>query len=847
MDLIKNINSFFFDNIDDYSKRSRLSGLLISLISGNVLTSVYFFLDDNFTLMQYIGYNILILLKLMLLKYRKEFALKCIIVFDWIVIPHAVLQKDEALLRNIAIYIVTPFLIYLSQLPKKFYFIIAMCNIISVLSAKPLIDDIFQSATSMQKGVIEKLYETLIISIISSWLIEIIHFIRFNNILIRQQNTSNELEKSNHKLQKLVRELEAKNKELTRSKINLEEALKSKDQMLTGISHELRNPLNSLLGYIDLVLEDKVGIAKEHQDKLKISILCGNILLSLINDLLDASKFAADKLELNNDNSNLFNLLDKIWKINYLKIKQKNLRAELYVAKSCPKYIEIDEQRVTQILLNLLSNSIKFTEKGHIKLYITWYENSSLDDVTKPHEKFTEIIKEQEILFRNLGKNDTPNKFSEISQTPTQENLITENDYYANVHNLPKFTIPRRASCMNINQYHVIGIDKIDVANILNERFLKDPIISSSDTQGSGILKLEIIDSGCGINSEAQKKLFEPFEQEDGSVTRKYGGTGLGLFIIKKLVNKMGGIVKLYSKKLFGSNFIVAFPSKKSSEKHNEHQFVKEISNKEDFHNGKKVLIVDDNPFNLKLINDYCEKMNFTTILCLNGNEAYLKFTEHPIGFFSLVTLDIQMPELDGISTAKLIRNYEKSTLRDNKNYIPIIFISGNSQELERKECLDPNGPIRADFFFRKPIKFGDFQNTVNKILKKGKPRRKRFNILVVDDDIFNIEVITANLAKNNLIFDTACNGAEAFSKVTLRKNYFDFILMDCEMPIMDGITATKEIKKYIMNYNLHEVCIIGMTGHNDKKKIEECMNAGMIKVYCKPVSFSCLIDFILT
>ena len=411
--------------------------------------------------------------------------------------------------------------------------------------------------------------------------------------------------------------------------------------------------------------------------------------------------------------------------MNCLKIKQKKLKGELYVSKRCPKYIEIDEQRIMQILLNLLSNSIKFTEIGYIKVYIHWYENESLDNITKPHLTFDtppidKDLKSSQKSYKNIDITDQLLKESlEILQM--QEFIIRGADekYFLDEHRSLKSISPRRNICMENNEFHLIGRDKPDVASILNERFIEHSTKLCSSNM-SGILKFEIIDSGCGISLESQEKIFEPFEQEDGSVTRKYGGTGLGLFIIKKIVNKMDGIIKLYSQKNFGSNFIVAVPCKKSSEKLINMKFGSEIFNTTVTYKMKRALVVDDNPFNLKLINDYLEKMNITAILCLNGNEAYSKFTEHQLGYYSFITLDIQMPEIDGISTAKLIRTYEKSTIRmDNKSHTPIIFISGNSCEEEKEECLDPIGLIRADFFFKKPVKFKDFQNIVFKILKK--------------------------------------------------------------------------------------------------------------------------------
>jgi len=226
----------------------------------------------------------------------------------------------------------------------------------------------------------------------------------------------------------------------------------------------------------------------------------------------------------------------------------------------------------------------------------------------------------------------------------------------------------------------------------------------------NGILKCEIIDTGCGISDNAINLLFSPFTQEDGSVTRKYGGTGLGLFITKKLIEKMNGEIKVHSKKNVGSDFVVCLRCEK------DFNYVAPFI-KRQIYEKRKALVVDDDPCNHAVMAKYLEKLGIDYEGAFDGSEAFHKYASSEPGYFSFIAMDIQMPHLDGISSAKMIRDHEIREKLDTR--IPMIFISGNCREDERQEINDPKKMIRAEGFFRKPLKFADFQNIVKSILNK--------------------------------------------------------------------------------------------------------------------------------
>jgi len=207
-------------------------------------------------------------------------------------------------------------------------------------------------------------------------------------------------------------------------------------------------------------------------------------------------------------------------------------------------------------------------------------------------------------------------------------------------------------------------------------------------------------------------------------------------------------------------------------------------------------------------------------------------------GYFAFMTLDIQMPEMDGITCARLIRSYEK---HNRKEQIPIVFISGNSSEQERVQCVDFDGDIKADFFYRKPVTFAQCQHFAQAILNREAPLR----LLVVDDDPFNSFIVRQFLEREKIECDVARNGIEAMNMVTREKRQFDCILMDYEMPGLDGIGVTSQIKTFLHRHGKNNVMIIGVTCFGEEEKIKKGLSAGMARVFSKPVDFGELIGYI--
>jgi CheY-like chemotaxis protein len=258
--------------------------------------------------------------------------------------------------------------------------------------------------------------------------------------------------------------------------------------------------------------------------------------------------------------------------------------------------------------------------------------------------------------------------------------------------------------------YHVFDEESNGISNKLALHF-EGAKLKSNRSSRHGILKFEIIDTGCGISEDCREKLFNPFAQEDSSNTRKYGGTGLSLFIVKQVVEKMKGEIRVHSKKNHGSNFIVLLPCEMDIMNHNDSFKNRVIPDKK-----VKALIVDDDPGNHLVMSRYLDKLGVNYEIANDGKEAYQKYIEHEFGYYTFITMDIQMPKVDGITCAKLIREYEERN-GNFENQIHIVFVSGNCREDEIQMITDPKGLVRGAGFFRKPIKYLDLQNTINGLL----------------------------------------------------------------------------------------------------------------------------------
>lgn len=548
---------------------------------------------------------------------------------------------------------------------------------------------------------------------------------KYEEMLKTLDETNTTLRSSKNQLKQTKAELEVKSKEL-------DDLIKADDMLLVSISHELRNPLNSMIGNIELLLME-VGLSK-YKDMLEVSKISGEILLSHINNLLDVAKIKSGGLDFSPRPTKFLDLLAKAWRMNSIKILTKNLQGALHVSTNMPNQIILDSQRLTQILLNLIDNAVKFTTEGSVQVYVTWIKDDEVHNQDHTNNSFTPHsiplcesyhlvpYKTQPSIPASIGRlkssrflhsdGDTSPSSSLVGLT--EENCVPDSPM---VNLLPRFK-SNFISDLDRACYRKFAVNATNIVEQL------DPLSKKKAFKRGtrGFLQIEVIDSGCGINKEVQRKLFKPFMQGDSSITRDKSGLGIGLFITKHLLEKMRGSITIVSEKNVGSNFCVRIPcdiKEEGSGRINSGTTASQIESLSVSQTigSPKALIVDDNSYNQVILQNYLQKMNIQSEIANDGLQALQKFKQNSYDY-SLIFMDLQMPVMDGFSASKAIRNYEAEIRM--KCSVPIIIVTGNATDFEKKECLNPEGKIRASFFFTKPFSFAECEMCVKHVLNES-------------------------------------------------------------------------------------------------------------------------------
>jgi signal transduction histidine kinase len=533
------------------------------------------------------------------------------------------------------------------------------------------------------------------------------------------EKSNEELNEMNQKLKNTLSLLEVKNKELN-------EAIKTRELFIAGVSHEFRNPLNSMMGNIELLsLDIKDPKWKEMLNTCKI---CGDVLLGLINNVLDVAKINAEKLELSFHSINFYRLIENAWSVSAVKIREKGLKGHLFLADNLPQYVEMDSHRLNQILLNLIGNASKFTKSGFVKVMFSWHADKEAEELRKPSHEYLSYVSKinaQHCFSPKFSQRCQYNAFEDISFTTDESPKVIETcEELGDSHTSDKINtlmsfFPTKTISHIKNHISQISFNETDTHVQAKLSARSDSTSASYSKKGAGFLKIEVFDTGCGIPASALDKLFLPFSQADSSITRRFGGTGLGLYITKQLIQKMEGEIHVYSEENAGTNFCILLPAKSVTA-----QEVIDSSEDEEVGNSVvKALVVDDIPLNQTVMSQYLKKMNIEVEIANNGAEAVEKFKEKGFGYYSCIFMDIQMPVMDGMTACTKIRKYEaKKEVTEDKR-IPIIMVTGNCTEMEKDHCLNPEGEIKASYFFRKPFVFEECKSCVKSVLGSGGAR----------------------------------------------------------------------------------------------------------------------------
>ncbi|MDR1924160.1 MAG: response regulator [Planctomycetaceae bacterium] len=579
-----------------------------------------------------------------------------------------------------------------------------------------------------------------------------------------------------------VSELKKAEKSMKIARDLAEAGTKAKGEFLAKMSHEIRTPMNAILGMIYLCLQTDLT-DKQRDYILKTQTATMN-LLEIIDDILDFSKIEAGKIELENIKFHLSEVLRDIIDVVEIKAHEKGLKLNLQIDESVHDNLIGDPTRLRQILTNLVNNAVKFTDKGEVTIKI------------KPfHKKINQTKIDDNTTNINLNETDSP-----------EDNL--SDNLQDNLRN--------GKSC-------AIGTNDLFRA----EELFGGAIVAD----GVVMLSFEVADTGIGMTDDQISHLFKSFSQADDSTTRKYGGTGLGLAISKNLVELMGGSIMVCSELGKGSEFRFVIPFMKVEQPPLQDIAV-DLSN-------KRILVVDDDPVAREHIRELVVSLSMRVTAVDSGDAAIaalLNATKNNI-HYDLTLLDWKMPRMDGIETIRRIRMSPEI-----KEQPQILMISA----YDRNECLRQSRELGLAGFLVKPVTMKGLQEALqsafnnkstiptpeNILTPKGDNIHGK-KILLVEDNKINQLVASEILKSLGVEIEIANNGIEAIESV--QKNDFDLILMDVQMPIMDGLTATKEIRKLQKN-SAARIPILAMTANAMDTDYQKSVEAGMDDHLTKPI-----------